>query len=87
MDELEVADSNIPLVANAARIINSASEVKVLLPEQLRLPVKLGQSIELLRELGVTEFMEFGYGDVLGGMVKRQLGKHNFIIRHAKDSI
>lgn len=87
MDGIHVLDPIVPIAANAARFITSGNELKAALPEQLRLPVKFSQSIELLRNDGVTEFLEFGHTDVLSRIVKRQLRGEDPIVRHAKDDL
>jgi len=87
MDGLKISDPRAIIAANVGKLVTLGSELRTLLPEQLQLPVKFGQSIALLHKEGVTEFVEFGYTDVLSRMVKRQLRGESVIVRHAQDDI
>jgi [acyl-carrier-protein] S-malonyltransferase len=84
---LDISDPLTPIAANTARIIHKAAELRVLLPGQLTLPVRFGESIKQLREKGVTHFREFGHGDVLSAMVRRQFRGEEIITQHAKDDL
>lgn len=62
----------LPVVANVtADVVDAAKEWPGLLEAQLRSPVRWTESVERMIVLGVTEFVEFGGGEVLGGLIKR----------------
>jgi [acyl-carrier-protein] S-malonyltransferase len=61
-----------PVIANvSAQPVTDVDEIKRLLSEQVTGSVRWVESIQALVGLGVTEFIEFGPGSVLTGMVKR----------------
>ena len=61
-----------PVIANvSAQPVTDVNEIKRLLTEQVTGSVRWVESIQTLVGLGVTEFIEFGPGSVLTGMVKR----------------
>jgi [acyl-carrier-protein] S-malonyltransferase len=61
-----------PVIANVtAQAVSEPSEIVRLLGEQVTAPVRWVETIEHLAALGVTEFIEFGPGSVLTGLVKR----------------
>lgn len=64
-----------PVIANvSAQPVTDVLEIKRLLTEQVTGSVRWVESIQTLAGLGVTEFIEFGPGSVLTGMVKRIVG-------------
>lgn len=64
-----------PVIANVtAQPVTDVIEIKRLLIDQVTLSVRWVESIQTLSGLGVTEFIEFGPGTVLTGMVKRIVG-------------
>ncbi len=63
-----------PVVANVtAHEVTNPGEIGALLSEQVTGSVRWVESIHRLAALGVTEFLEFGSGTVLTGLVKRIL--------------
>jgi len=63
-----------PVVCNVtADVLADASEAPALLEQQVTAPVRWVESLERLRTLGVTRFLEFGSGNVLTGLLKRTL--------------
>jgi [acyl-carrier-protein] S-malonyltransferase len=61
-----------PVVANVtAQPVMNASEIPALLSAQVTGSVRWVESVQALASLGVTEYLEFGPGSVLTGMVKR----------------
>ncbi|WP_027483844.1 ACP S-malonyltransferase [Deinococcus pimensis] len=65
-------DLGFPVVANVtADVVTDALAVPDLLAEQITGSVRWVESVQKLAELGVTEFVEFGPGTVLRGLVER----------------
>jgi [acyl-carrier-protein] S-malonyltransferase len=63
-----------PVIANVtAQPVTDVTDIKRLLLEQVTGSVRWVESIQTLAGLGATEFIEFGPGSVLTGMVKRIL--------------
>ncbi|MDN4607496.1 ACP S-malonyltransferase [Sporosarcina highlanderae] len=72
LDEVEMKDASIPVVANVnAETVSDREEIKQLLVEQLYSPVRWEDSVRELINLGVTHFIECGPGKVLSGLVKK----------------
>lgn len=72
LDEVEMKDASIPVVANVnAETVTGSEEIKQLLVEQLYSPVRWEDSVRRLIGLGVTHFIECGPGKVLSGLVKK----------------
>ncbi|MBI2592526.1 ACP S-malonyltransferase [Candidatus Saccharibacteria bacterium] len=87
MNSIRVKDPSVPIAANIGRIITLADQLKDAYPNQLKLPVRWSQSVEELYEAGVRQFREFGHGDVLSSMVKRQLKDKGVHVEHAEDCL
>lgn len=65
----------LPIICNVtADVLADVSEAPGLLERQVTAPVRWVETLEKLRELGVTRYLEFGSGRVLTGLVKRTLG-------------
>lgn len=63
-----------PLVANVtADLVEDPAEWPSLLERQLSSPVRWTESVERMAKLGAQEFIEFGSGEVLCGLIKRTL--------------
>lgn len=72
LDEVEMKDALIPVIANVnAETVSDHEEIKQLLVEQLYSPVRWEDSVRELINLGVTHFIECGPGKVLSGLVKK----------------
>ncbi|MFC5603030.1 ACP S-malonyltransferase [Sporosarcina koreensis] len=72
LDEVEMKDASIPVVANVnAETVSDSEKIKQLLVEQLYSPVRWEDSVRELIDLGVTHFIECGPGKVLSGLVKK----------------
>lgn len=72
LQAVQFNDLNIPLINNAeASIITSGAEARDSLVRQVYKPVRWEQSIRLMRERGVTTFIEVGPGKVLSGLLRR----------------
>jgi [acyl-carrier-protein] S-malonyltransferase len=71
---------SVPLVANTtAQPIDSASDIKRELTEQLTHSVKWRQSVEAMVMHGVDIFVEIGPGKVLAGLIKRISREANIV--------
>lgn len=74
INNLKVSPLTVPLVSNVtAEQVFSASEIKSLLIKQITHTVRWRESILFLSNRNVQNFIEFGAGKVLGGLVKRIL--------------
>ena len=69
---LEFSDASIPVVPNVCpEPENRGESLKDCLISQLTCPVKWEASIRAMLNSGITEFVEFGAGNVLMGMIKK----------------
>ena len=67
-------DMAFPVLANvSADLVGTPREVPGLLAEQITAAVRWVELVERLSRLGVTQFVEFGPGSVLSGLVRRIL--------------
>jgi [acyl-carrier-protein] S-malonyltransferase len=72
LDEIEITDASIPVIANVtAEPMREKEDIKRKLIEQLYSPVRWEQSVNKMIELGVDTFVEIGPGKVLSGLVKK----------------
>ena len=63
---------SIPVVANfTAGVVSDPAEIRTTLNEQVTGSVRWVESIQLLREMGYTNFLELGPGKVLAGLVAK----------------
>jgi [acyl-carrier-protein] S-malonyltransferase len=66
------ADLSVPLITNVdAAIITSGEQARAALVRQVASPVRWSESVERLRDAGVTRFVELGPGKVLSGLIKQ----------------
>jgi [acyl-carrier-protein] S-malonyltransferase len=71
----EFSDANIPVVQNADPVpTTDAATIRERLLEQMTSPVRWTETMEALRELGVSTLVEVGPGKVLTGLAKRCQG-------------
>lgn len=71
LDAVEIRDPRCPVVSNAwARPVSTAAELRAALKEQLLASVRWEESMRLLVERGVREFVELGTGKVLRGLLR-----------------
>ena len=54
-----------------ARALQTADEVRTSLVRQLPSPVRWQETIQTMRDMGISQFVEIGPGKVLTGLVKR----------------
>jgi [acyl-carrier-protein] S-malonyltransferase len=72
LDSIHFRNPVTPVIANCnAKPLNSSQEVKEELAQQLCGCVRWQDSISYMIDAGVTNFYEFGHGNVLSGMIKR----------------
>ncbi len=61
-----------PVWSNAlAAPLDNAADIRKALVEQLVAPVRWTESVERMRNIGISQFVEMGPGKVLAGLVKR----------------
>ena len=72
IDEITIRDPDIPIIANATSDpLTTAEMVRAELRTQLCSCVRWKQSVGRMIDEGVSGFIEFGPGRVLGGLIKR----------------
>jgi [acyl-carrier-protein] S-malonyltransferase len=70
--ETKVKDATVPIIQNFTALEEtSAAKLKENLVSQICGPVKWTQSINRMKEMGVTKSVELGPGKVLSGLIKR----------------
>jgi [acyl-carrier-protein] S-malonyltransferase len=69
-----IASTKVPVFANvSAEPLGEPDSIRTLLVEQLTSPVRWEESIKNMYDFGVREFVEFGPGKVLQGLISRTL--------------
>lgn len=72
LDSAEVSMPRVPVFSNVtAEPVESATDIRRLLVEQLTAPVRWEQSVKNIYDFGVREFVEYGPGKVLQGLIAR----------------
>ncbi|MGN0385344.1 MAG: ACP S-malonyltransferase [Lachnospiraceae bacterium] len=72
LEQVKVGEIQIPYISNVdAKEVTDPSTIKGLLEKQVASRVRFRESILLLKELGVTTFVEIGPGKTLAGFVKK----------------
>ncbi len=72
LEEVPLQPARIPVVTNvAAQPIRAPEEIRRSLVEQVASPVRWEQSVQMLRALGATVFVEAGPGTTLAGLTRR----------------
>lgn len=80
LDNVNLNDPKVPVIANVtAQPVTNASDVKRLLVDQITSPVKWSQTMNYLKDSGVTTILEIGPGKVLSGMAKRDMQPEKII--------
>ncbi len=72
--ELETLDFNnfsLPVIGNTEAQLMESCRVKELLARQVMEPVRFYESIETMKELGMTRVIEIGPGKILSGFMKK----------------
>jgi [acyl-carrier-protein] S-malonyltransferase len=68
----DFSDASIPVVQNADPVpTTDAASIRERLVAQMTSPVRWTETMEALRELGVSTLVEVGPGKVLAGLAKR----------------
>ena len=74
LEEIDFHPIEYPVVTNTEAQVNSDSaKVTDILVKQVVSPVRWAESLEFLKESGVSDFLEIGPSKVLSGLVKRTL--------------
>lgn len=71
LEEVNFADFACPLVGNTEARVMEKDQIKSLLTRQVKEPVRFYESIAVMQETGVTDFVEIGPGKVLSGFIKK----------------
>lgn len=72
LELIDVAPLTCPVVSNVEAVpYQEESKVKALLVEQVCAPVRWDESIQKMKDLGVTKYVEIGPGRVLSSLIKR----------------
>ena len=69
--KVSFSDFTCPLVGNTEAAVMKKEDIAQLLTRQVKEPVRFYESIEVMQEAGVTNFIEIGPGKVLSGFVKK----------------
>jgi len=70
LDAANFQKGDVPVVCNVEALPRQDGWPEIL-ERQLKSPVRWTESVEWLISQGATEFVEFGSGQVLGGLIKR----------------
>ncbi|HEY3874644.1 MAG TPA: ACP S-malonyltransferase, partial [Candidatus Kapabacteria bacterium] len=72
LQSTEILEPTVPVFSNVtAEPLGDAEQIRSLLVEQLTSPVRWEQSVKNMYDFGIREFIEFGPGKVLQGLVSR----------------
>jgi [acyl-carrier-protein] S-malonyltransferase len=72
LNQVRISELKTPVVANFnAKPNRDSSKVKELLVKQVANPVRWDESVNILSESGVKEYVEIGPGNVLSGLIRR----------------
>ena len=69
--QVNFSDFICPLVGNTEAAVMQKEDIAQLLTRQVKEPVRFYESIAVMQEAGVTNFIEIGPGKVLSGFVKK----------------
>ena len=69
--QVSFSDFTCPLVGNTEAAVMQKEDIVQLLTRQVKEPVRFYESIAVMQEAGVTNFIEIGPGKVLSGFVKK----------------
>ncbi|MBF7095048.1 ACP S-malonyltransferase [Streptococcus sp. HF-1907] len=71
LDKISFKEFSCPLIGNTEADVMALSDVKSLLARQVMEPVRFDDSIEKMKELGMTDVIEIGPGKVLSGFIEK----------------
>ena len=69
--QVSFSDFTCPLVGNTEAAVMQKGDIAQLLTRQVKEPVRFYESMAVMQEAGVTNFIEIGPGKVLSGFVKK----------------
>jgi [acyl-carrier-protein] S-malonyltransferase len=74
LQSTDIAEPSIPVFSNVtAGPVEDPEDIRRLLVEQLTSPVRWEQSVKNMYDFGIREFIEFGPGKVLQGLIGRTI--------------
>jgi len=74
LQSTEIAEPSIPVFSNVtAEPVEDPEDIRRLLVEQLTSPVRWEQSVKNMYDFGIREFIEYGPGKVLQGLITRTI--------------
>ena len=71
LEKVDFQDFQVPLVGNTEAKVMEKEQIKSLLARQVMEPVRFYESIDTMKELGLTKVIEIGPGKVLSGFLKK----------------
>ena len=71
LEGVSFSDFTCPLVGNTEAAVMEKDRIQELLTRQVKEPVRFYESIAVMQDAGVTNFIEIGPGKVLSGFVKK----------------
>ena len=71
LEKVDFRDFQVPLVGNTEAKVMEKNQIKSLLARQVMEPVRFYESIDTMKELGLTKVIEIGPGKVLSGLLKK----------------
>ena len=71
LENVDFRDFQVPLVGNTEAKVMEKNQIKSLLARQVMEPVRFYESIDTMKELGLTKVIEIGPGKVLSGFLKK----------------
>ncbi len=74
LQSTKISEPSIPVFSNVtSEPVSDPEEIRSLLVQQLTSPVRWEESVKNIYDFGVTEFIEYGPGKVLQGLIGRTL--------------
>ncbi len=71
LEKVDFQDFQVPLVGNTEAKVMEKNQIKSLLARQVMEPVRFYESIDTMKEFGLTKVIEIGPGKVLSGFLKK----------------
>jgi [acyl-carrier-protein] S-malonyltransferase len=71
LEQITFSEPTIPVISNTTTEVMTKAEIPDLLRRQVMSPVRFYESIEQLKQLGITNVVEIGPGKVLSGFMKK----------------
>lgn len=71
LEKVPFSEFKLPLIGNTEAKVMESSQIKSLLARQVMEPVRFYDSIETMKAMGATCFIEIGPGQVLSGFIKK----------------